>query len=69
MDEKIFQRYDGDQVTDGMFEQASKLFCENYGVWSEQAAQLMGKFAKAGSSAYTSSYASELTGYQAVAFD
>ncbi|KAF2802892.1 uncharacterized protein BDZ99DRAFT_482455 [Mytilinidion resinicola] len=49
MDEKVFQRFNGDKVTDDMLEEASKLFSENYGVWSEHAAQLMGKFAKAGS--------------------
>jgi len=49
MDTKIYQGFNGDEVTDKMLEEASKLFSENYGVWGEHAAQLMGKFAKAGS--------------------
>lgn len=51
MDEKVYRRYDGDKVTDDVLEEASKLFSEHYGVWSEHAAQLMGKFAIAGRSA------------------
>lgn len=59
MDEKVFQRFDGAKVTDNMLEEASNLFSENYGVWSEHAAQLMGKFAKAGRSVYAQNCASE----------
>ncbi len=52
MDKKIYERFNGDQVTDEMLEEASKLFSENYGVWSEHAAEHMGAFARAGTSAY-----------------
>jgi hypothetical protein len=48
MEKKVFERFDGSQVTDEMLEEASKLFSENYGIWSDQASQKMGKFAKAG---------------------
>jgi len=48
MEKTLYERFNGGDVTDEMLEEASKLFSENYGVWSEQAAQLMGKFAKAG---------------------
>jgi hypothetical protein len=51
MEKKVFERFDGSQVTDEMLEEASKLFSDNYGVWSEHASEKMGKFAKAGSSA------------------
>jgi hypothetical protein len=47
MDKKLFERFNSDQVTDEMLEEASKLFSENYGVWGE------GAFEKAGTSAYT----------------
>lgn len=49
MEKKLYERFNADDVTDDMLEEASKLFSENYGVWSEHAAQLMGEFAKAGS--------------------
>jgi len=61
MDEKIFQRFTDSQVTDDMLQEASRLFSENYGVWGEQAAQQMGKFAVAGKSAQNSSHGIELT--------
>jgi hypothetical protein len=61
MDEKVYQRFNGDKVTDGMLEEASKLFSENYGVWSEHAASLMGKFCKAGMSANIQSCAGKST--------
>jgi hypothetical protein len=48
MDEKLYKRFNEDQVTDEMLKDASKLFSENYGVWSKSAARLMGNFAKAG---------------------
>jgi hypothetical protein len=58
MEKKLYEGFNDDEVTDEMLEEASKLFSENYGVWSEHAAQRMGKFAKAGSVAYaTKSYA------------
>ncbi|KAF2175335.1 hypothetical protein K469DRAFT_684020 [Zopfia rhizophila CBS 207.26] len=44
MEKKLFEKFDGAHVTDEMLQEASKLFSENYGVWSEHA-----KFAKAGS--------------------
>jgi len=53
MEKKLFEKYQGDQVTDSMLEEASRLFCENYGVWSECAAQVLGKFAKAGKPIHT----------------
>ncbi|KAF2841088.1 hypothetical protein M501DRAFT_1002195 [Patellaria atrata CBS 101060] len=49
MEKKVYETFNSDEVTDEMLEEASKLFSENYGVWGEHAAQLMGKFAKAGS--------------------
>jgi hypothetical protein len=49
MDKKVFERFDSDQVTDSMLQEASQLFSENYGVWGEQAAEKVGKFAKFGS--------------------
>jgi hypothetical protein len=48
MDKYRFERFDGAQITEDMLEEAANLFSENYGVWSEHAAQLTGKFAKAG---------------------
>ena len=37
-----------ESITDEMLEEAAMLFSENYGVWGDQAPQLVGKFAKAG---------------------
>lgn len=48
MQKKVFESFDGAHVTDDVLQEASKLFSENYGVWNEHAAKLMGKFAKAG---------------------
>jgi hypothetical protein len=48
MDTKVYQGFNGDQVTDEMLDEAAKLFSENYGVWGEQAAAQMGPYAKAG---------------------
>ncbi|KAF1814814.1 hypothetical protein P152DRAFT_471480 [Eremomyces bilateralis CBS 781.70] len=48
MKELLSQRYNGDQITEEMLEEASKLFSENYGMWSEHAPRLMGKSMKAG---------------------
>ncbi len=53
MEKKLFEKYQGGQVTNSMLEEASQLFCENYGVWSERAAQVLGKFAKAGKSIHS----------------
>jgi len=49
MGKKLFERFDGSRVTDSMLQEASQLFSENYGIWGEQAAEKMGKFAKFGS--------------------
>lgn len=48
MEKRVFEKYDGGQVTETMLEEASKLFSEHYGVWSEHAAKMVGEFAKAG---------------------
>ena len=61
MEKKLYEGFTSDEVTDEMLEEASKLFSENYGVWGEQAAQLMGTFAKAGRSGETQSCTSVLT--------
>ncbi|KAF2191260.1 hypothetical protein K469DRAFT_720250 [Zopfia rhizophila CBS 207.26] len=49
MEKKLFEKFDGTHVTGDMLQEASKLFSENYGVWSEHAAKLTSEFAKAGS--------------------
>lgn len=46
----MFEKYDGCSVTDDMLQEASQLFSEHYGVWGKHAAQVVGKFAKAGES-------------------
>ncbi|MCJ1257951.1 hypothetical protein MMC24_005779 [Lignoscripta atroalba] len=46
MTKKVFEKYDGGQVTDSMLQEASRLFSENYGVWGKEAAKSMGTFAK-----------------------
>jgi hypothetical protein len=33
MAKRIYEKYDGSQVTDSMLQEASQLFSENYGVW------------------------------------
>jgi hypothetical protein len=43
MAKKLYEGFNSDEVTDKMLEEASKLFSENYGVWDEHPAQLMGK--------------------------
>ena len=48
MTKKVFEKYDGGQVTDSMLQEASRLFSENYGVWGKEAAKSMGTFAKEG---------------------
>ena len=50
----VFEKCDGSRVTEGMLQEASQLFSEHYGVWSEHAAQMLGKFAKAGKLAFGS---------------
>ena len=49
MSRVTFEVYDGDEITDSMVQEASRLFSENYGIWSKDAATEMGAFAKAGS--------------------
>jgi hypothetical protein len=46
MEKQLFEKYDGGQITDDILEEASQLFSENYGIWGEQAAEAVGKFAK-----------------------
>ena len=58
MDKLLFERFDGSKVTESMLEEASQLFSEHYGVWGEQAAQALGKFANAGKVAHTDSFIS-----------
>jgi hypothetical protein len=48
MAKKVFEKYDMDEVTDKMLQEASQLFSENYGVWGPGAASVMGAFAKEG---------------------
>ncbi|KAL3425113.1 hypothetical protein PVAG01_04394 [Phlyctema vagabunda] len=49
MEKQLFEKFNGDLVTDSMLQDAASLFSENYGVWGEQAAETVGKFAKLGS--------------------
>lgn len=48
MKQRMYEKFDGSAVTEGILLESSPLFNENYGVWSEQAAGLIGKFAQAG---------------------
>lgn len=48
MKQRLYEKFDGSAVTESMLLESSQLFNENYGVWSEQAARLIGKFAQAG---------------------
>lgn len=48
MSKILYEKYDRDQVTDSMLQEASKLFSENYGVWGKEAARVMGAFAREG---------------------
>ena len=52
MEKQVFEKYDGSQVTEDMLQEASQLFGDHYGVWSEHATQAVGKFAKAGEIAF-----------------
>ena len=45
MERQVFEKYNGEQVTQVMLEEAAVLFSENYGIWGESAT---GKFAKPG---------------------
>lgn len=55
MAKKIFQKFDGSQVTESMLQEASKLFNNHYGVWGK-GAEMMGAFAKEGKLAEVDSY-------------
>ncbi len=48
MEKRLFEKYDGSQVTESMLQEASQLFSDHYGIWDEHAAQVVGEFAKAG---------------------
>ena len=48
MSVKLYETMNGQDVTDKILDEAAQLFSENYGVWSEEAAQTLGNFAKAG---------------------
>lgn len=48
MAKRIYERYDGTEITEDMLQEASQLFSENYGVWGPRAASVQGTFAKAG---------------------
>lgn len=48
MERQVFEKYKGEKITEGMLQEAAQLFSENYGIWGEQAAKSVGKFAKAG---------------------
>lgn len=44
MKQRLYEKFDGSAVTESMLLESSQLCNENYGVWSEQAARLIGKF-------------------------
>ena len=48
METQVFENFDGNHVTESILQEASRLFSEHYGIWSEHAAQAIGEFAKAG---------------------
>ncbi len=48
MEKRLFEKYDGSQVTESMLQEASQLISDHYGIWDEHAAQVVGEFAKAG---------------------
>ncbi|KAL1962421.1 hypothetical protein VTN77DRAFT_9692 [Rasamsonia byssochlamydoides] len=48
MTKRVYEKYDGSQVTDSMLQEAARLFSENYGVWGREAASVVGAFAKEG---------------------
>jgi hypothetical protein len=48
MTKKVYEKYDGDQVTDNMLREASELFSENYGTWGNGASSVVGLSAKTG---------------------
>lgn len=48
MEQLLYEVFDGSSVTESMLQESSRLFNENYGIWNEQAAEMLGKFAHAG---------------------
>lgn len=48
MEQLLYEVFDGSSVTESMLQESSQLFNENYGVWNEQAAEMLGRFAHAG---------------------
>ncbi|KAI9701611.1 MAG: hypothetical protein M1820_006382 [Bogoriella megaspora] len=48
IEQRVFEKFSGEQVTEDMLEEASKLFSENYGIWSVGAPRMMGGFARTG---------------------
>lgn len=48
MEQLLYEAFDGSSVTESMLLESSQLFNENYGVWNEQAAEMLGKCAHAG---------------------
>lgn len=67
MEKQVFEKCDGSRVTESMLQEASQLFSEHYGVWGEHAAQVTGKFAKAGKLAHRFCLPAEK--YKAVTYD
>jgi hypothetical protein len=45
MEEQVYKRYNAEQVTEIMLQEAAVLFSENYGTWGDQAND---RFAKPG---------------------
>jgi hypothetical protein len=50
MTKKVYEKYNGDQVTDSMLQEASELFSENYGIWGNGASNVVGLSAQRGES-------------------
>jgi hypothetical protein len=48
MAKRIYEKYDGSQVTDSMLQEASQLFSENYGVWGKNAVRVGSSFVREG---------------------
>lgn len=42
MEKQVFEKYDGEHVTENMLQEAAVLFSENYGVWGERATNKSG---------------------------
>lgn len=50
MERLLIEKYTGGEITESMLQEAAQLFSDNYGIWDEHAAQVVGKFARAGKS-------------------